>query len=232
MVVPVPGPRLAHVLSIMSTELPGTVEALVETRDQASRDAAWSAFLAEFGDLILHVARTMGGDHDACMDRYAFVLDRLRTDDFARLRRYAADGRGKFSTWLVVVIRRLCLDEHRRRYGRMRGADAEIARAKRRQLEDLVAAEIDVDQVRSEAVGADSRLERLQASAALAEGLAELEPADRLLLRLRFEDGLSVPEAARVLGLPSPFHGYRRLSAILARLRDHLLEAGIEDSGG
>jgi DNA-directed RNA polymerase specialized sigma24 family protein len=49
------------------------------------------------------------------MDGYAYVLEALRSDDYRRLRAYAADGRSKFSTWLVVVARRLCLDLHLRR---------------------------------------------------------------------------------------------------------------------
>ena len=211
----------------MRSELPETVRTLIEAADDHVRDTAWPGFLDEFGDLILHVARSMGGGHDADMDRYAFVLDHLRRDEFARLRRYAADGRGKFSTWLVVVVRRLCLDEHRGRYGRMRGADASAAKERRR-LAVLVAAEIDVDQVELEAP-TDARLEQTELNEVLHAALSELEPGDRLLLRLRFEDGLSVPEAARVLDLPSPFHGYRRLSAILSRLRARLRTAGIED---
>jgi hypothetical protein len=44
----------------MPNELPATVKALIAARDEAGRVAAWSDFLDEFGDLILHVARTMG----------------------------------------------------------------------------------------------------------------------------------------------------------------------------
>lgn len=54
------------------------------------------------------------------MDRYAHVLDKLQVDDFRRLRTFVADGRGKFTTWLTVVVRRICLDHHRQRYGRVR----------------------------------------------------------------------------------------------------------------
>jgi len=47
------------------------------------------------------------------MDRYAFVLDRLRARNFRRLRRFQPRGSARFTTWLVLVSRRLCLD-HRR----------------------------------------------------------------------------------------------------------------------
>jgi hypothetical protein len=39
------------------------------------------------------------------------------------------------------------------------------------------------------------------------------------LLRLRFEQDLTAREMATVLGLPSPFHVYRRLDAIFRALR-------------
>ena len=53
------------------------------------------------------------------------------------------------------------------------------------------------------------RTERVQ------HALARLEAEDRLILRLRFEEGLSVPEVARVLHLGSPFRLYRRIDRIL-----------------
>ena len=75
------------------------------------------------------------------MDGYAHVLERLREHDCRRLRGYAPDGRTKFTTWLVVVARRLCLDFHRHRYGRSDdpAPDAAVARAARRRLVNLVA---------------------------------------------------------------------------------------------
>src|SRR5204862_509166 len=82
------------------------------------------------------VARSLTTDHDAAMDGYAHVLERLREHDCRRLRGYAPDGRTKFTTWLVVVARRLCLDFHRHRYGRSDdpAPDAAAARAARRRL--------------------------------------------------------------------------------------------------
>jgi hypothetical protein len=72
------------------------------------------------------VASSLGGDQDAVMDRYTDVLEQLRRNDCQRLRGYASDRRSKFTTWLVVVARRLCLDQHRQRYGRDRN-DPETA---------------------------------------------------------------------------------------------------------
>jgi hypothetical protein len=75
------------------------------------------------------------------MDRYAWVLDALRQDRHRRLRAFAAEGRGSFTTWLVAVVRRLCVDEHRHRYGRPAGWRARRGGGRawsRRELVDLV----------------------------------------------------------------------------------------------
>jgi len=196
------------------------------------RDDAWADFVAAHSRLLLHVTRSVTADRDAAMDGYAYVLERLREDDCRRLRGYAADGRGKFTTWLVVVGRRLCLDFLRHRYGRPREATPEAAseRAARRRLADLVGVDADPDQ---HPAAASDQAETLQAGelrAALDAATATLPATDRLLLKLRFDDDLSAREIATVVGSPTPFHVYRRLRLILEVLRHRLRERGVEDS--
>ena len=103
--------------------LPSELRQLLNAPDDAERDNAWSRFLESYSPLLLHLARSLGGDYDAAMDRYTFMLARLRRDDFRKLRGYSADGRAKFSTWLTVVARRLCLDHYRERCGRPRAGN-------------------------------------------------------------------------------------------------------------
>src|SRR5258705_6340095 len=128
----------------MADGLPQELAQLLNASDSPTRDAAWEAFLTTHSRLLVHTARSLNHDHDAAMDGYAYVLEALRENDCRRLRAYSADGRSKFSTWLVVVARRLCLDFHRHRYGRTRdtGADAREERAARRRLVDLVAEDL------------------------------------------------------------------------------------------
>lgn len=203
-----------------------------ETTNSDDRERAWAEFLDEHNGLLLRVARSLGGDHDAVMGRYAFVLEQLRRDQFRRLRSYASDGRGKFTTWLVAVVRRLCFDEHRRRHGRPQraGAAASEEWTARRNLVQLVGDELDVESLRGADTLPDAALEARELRAALERALSGLETADRLLLRFRFEDELSVPEIARLIGGVSPFQLYRRLDKLLARLRKELTAVGIEDA--
>jgi RNA polymerase sigma factor (sigma-70 family) len=211
---------------------PESLQRLLSASDPGERDRCWAAFLAEFSTLILHTARSLGGERDAVMDRYAFVLDALRADDCRRLGRFAADGSGKFTTWLVAVARRLCVDEHRRRYGRPQGPPPSDDRwRERRHLVDLIAAAVEVSEISAgDDRAPDEAIRRAELSGVLQAALQRLETSDRLLLRLRFEDGRSAPEIARLLDAPSPFHVYRRIDRLLAMLRAELTAAGIESS--
>ena len=58
--------------------------------------------------------------------------------------------------------------------------------------------------------------------------MSDLTPRERLLLALRFEDELSASRIASVLELPTPFHVYRYLNAVLSRLRAALVQRGLD----
>ena len=184
--------------------------------------------------LLMHAARGLSRDYDAAMDAYAYVLEQLRSDDFRRLRAYVSDRRSKFTTWLVVVARRLCLDRLRQRYGREtgekeRGRDARLVR---RQLVDLLTEQLDAAELHAGITQDDpeAELRAKELNLALAEAVGRLEPRDRLLLKLRFDDGLTAREIARTMRFGSPLRVYRRLGAVLADLRKSLGDRGIKGS--
>jgi len=216
----------------MSAVLPFELSRLIEATDAPTRDDAWARFVAAHSRLLLHVARSLTADRDTAMDGYVHVLERLREDDCRRLRGYVPDGRSKFTTWLVVVARRLCLDFHRHRYGRSNdpAPDAAAAHAARRRLVDLVAGETEPEQVAAPAADPASALQAEELHRALQAATARLPAADRLLLKLRFDDDLSAREIAGLLALPTPFHVYRRLNALLQGLRGVLQQRGIHEA--
>lgn len=203
---------------------------LLLSGDASSPEEAWADFVQEYSRLLLHVARSSGGGHDLVMDRYTHMLEQLRRDDFHRLRAYQADGRSRFTTWLVVVGRRLCLDHHRQRYGRVGPASEPTERAARRDLADLVADSLDPELLAAGATGPEDDIRALELKGALREALDALDPAARLLLRLRFDDGLPARRIAAIMRLPTAFHVHRRLNQVLERLRTMLQQAGIEDA--
>lgn len=219
----------------MADVLPPVLSRLLAPEDPSAEDDRWAGFVQTYSKLMLHVARSLGGDHDAAMDRYAYILEQLRRDDYRRLRTFMADGRSEFSTWLVVVAQRLCLDHHRQRYGRPRAPDRdgpvrEGERRARRRLIDLVSVEMDLDLLKDgHARNPEHELRSSEAHDALESALARLPPPDRLLVRLRFEDDLPMPEVARAMGFPTRFHAYRRLTGVLAALRRELEAGGVRE---
>jgi DNA-directed RNA polymerase specialized sigma24 family protein len=103
----------------MPPRLPLEVHSLLNSDSQAERDSAWESFLASHSRLILYVARSVTRDGDETLDAYTWALERLKEDESRRLRGFSEATGTLFSTWLVVVIRRLCLDFLRHKRGRV-----------------------------------------------------------------------------------------------------------------
>ena len=223
--------------SARSDAFPTALARLLEARGAAAVDVAWREFVDAYSPIVRQVAQSTTASRDSAMDAYTFVLEQLREQNCRRLRVYGVRENTRFSTWLLVVSRRLCIDFHRQRYGRPQGTGgaephaAVLDRATRRRLVDLAAEAVDPDTISAtEAGGPESQLRLAQLHRALEGALEGLEPADRLLLALRFEDDRSAAEIARTLGFPTPFHVYRRLTRLLDVLRARLKSRGIHDA--
>ena len=200
----------------MTPPVPRQLAELLNAPHAAARNGAWDAFMGEYSKLLLRTAQRASSSRDDAMDRYIFILEQLQEDDFRRLRAFTADGRGKFTTWLVVVARRLCVDHHRSKYGRPQagheptGANS-VAHAARRNLLDLIANEIDVDGLEDESsLHPDAELLSAERRQTLTAAVAELGLGDQLLLTLRFEDDISIEKIAPMIGLQSRFQVHRR----------------------
>lgn len=199
---------------------------------RANGDEAWARFLDAYSDLLLYAVRALAADQDGAMDRYAYVIEKIREQNCRRLRAFEVGGRSKFSTWLVVVARRLCVDFHRERYGRDRTGDDDEARASRRtrrNLVDLLADDLDLTELpASHHPSPADEVVRRERHAALGAAIESLDHRDRLLLQLRFESELPVAEITRVMSFPSQFHVYRQLKKVFAGLRRLLTDRGID----
>jgi RNA polymerase sigma factor (sigma-70 family) len=213
--------------------LPEELTRLLAAEPGQAAEAAWASFLDSYSDHLLRVARAFWPGYDGALDGYAYMLEELRRNDCQRLRKYAADGRGRFSTWLAVVARRLCLDQYRRRYGRFRGDPArrggtQAARLTRRRLVELSGPFEDLTCLPDPALPDPvEQMDERARSSALRGAVALLPAADQLLLRLRFTEDLTARQIAGLLGLPTPFHVYRRLDAVCATLRTRLAPARV-----
>ncbi len=203
--------------------VPPVLAAVLAAVHREAKEAAWEAFVKAYTPLLLHTAYRFAHTYDEAMDRYTYLLEHLYRDDFRRLRAFTAAGSGRFSTWLVVVARRLLLDYHRQRYGRTRPAapghreETKASSTMRRHLAEMVAEEVPLSAIWDcsipdpEAVThAAERAKTVQAA------VSSLEPRDQLLLRLRFDKELAAHEIADVMGFPTQFHVYRRLATVLS----------------
>lgn len=220
----------------MAELLPPALAALLCAEDPATKDEAWSGFVAAYSRLLLTVARTIGQEYDLAMDYYTFILEHLHQHDCARLRGYAVQPQSEFATWLVVVARRLCLDRYRQQYGRVRpvtGRRSDLQsrqsdRRIRRQLVDLVTTPDTAFEVPDPSgLRADDAVGRAELIALVDAAMQHLPVRERLLLRLRFEDGMPARLIADRLGVPTPFHVYRALRTALGHLRSELARRGV-----
>lgn len=219
----------------MAGALPPELASLRSTEGPLEQERAWESFIGSYHALLLRVARYLGGDHDAIMDRYTFVLGELRRDNYYRLRTYQPKEAGKFELWLTTVARRLCLDHYRQQYGRpsrAKSADEDVyaGRQERRRLADLLATDMDIAELPASDGDPAASLAIAERARALGTALRSLQPEERLLLKLHYEEDLGALDIARILGLPSVFHVYRRRNAILSLLRRLLLRAGVGEA--
>jgi RNA polymerase sigma factor (sigma-70 family) len=77
-------------------------------------------------------------------------------------------------------------------------------------------------------VAAERRTQRAEVMKALGQALEELEPEERLIVRMHFRDGLTLAAVARALGLEQkPL--YRRVERLRIRLRTLLEDAGLRE---
>jgi RNA polymerase sigma factor (sigma-70 family) len=196
-------------------------------------DHTWSTFLQKYSHVLLHVARARGSSYDAVMDRYEYMLSQLRKQNYRRLRAYRTDDKAQLVTWLFVVARRLCIDYERTRYGRAKPEpeeetpSQEVARSARRRLADLMVEQLTPEALPDSSPNPVDRVCQRETQEALEKALGSLSSEDQLLITLRFIDNISVREVTRLLRYRSPFQVYRKLKALLARLRATLEAEGI-----
>jgi RNA polymerase sigma factor (sigma-70 family) len=219
----------------MASDLPPELAFLDAGLESMAREEGWSSFVAQYTRLLLRTAREFGGDYDGRMDRYQYVLDMLREDDFRRLRAFRPVSGSSMAPWLVVVARRLCLDHERSRSGRPRGEKPDESvlaqRRLRRALTLSGGGEFDpTDRLPTTAMSPEEEVREQELRRAVDRALSRLTPRQQLALRLRFEDGLSVGDVGEVLGLKSVFQVYRLLRSALSDVRKHLERAGVREA--
>jgi len=234
---------------------------------------AWSPSSETYAGLIYQAVGFFERDADHAADCFLYACEQLCNNQFRRLRAFRADGPAKFTTWLRAVVRNLCLDWHRKEFGRQRifqsiarlpALEQDVYRCvyedgmRREQTRqtlqarypalDLEAACARIEQnltprqiwllsvqrpqrraapepalddlaIPDGAPGPEMLAVQGQQRARLSRALARLPDGDRLLIRLRFDEDLTLQQVAQTLGLPDAQTADRRIREVLARLR-------------
>ena len=218
-------------------------------------------------------------DEDHVADCLLFVCEKLCRNRFRRLRRYQVNGPATFATWLHAVVRNLCLDWHRKEFGRHRvsqsiarlstvdqavfrcsydqGMSSEgtfvslrprFPRLTREMVEDslerirnsLTHRQLWLLSLRMRGYEAQRRHSELSSQIpapdadpetlaslnerreVLRRAVARLPGDDRLLLRLRFEQDLTLQQVANIMRLGDTQRVDRRIRDVLTRLRKEM----------
>jgi len=80
--------------------------------------SAWVEFLERYGPLLMTVVRQFEYEQERTSDCFLYVCEQLNDDGFRRLLKFNTNGKARFRTWLGTVAFNLCVDWHRREYGR------------------------------------------------------------------------------------------------------------------
>ena len=188
------------------------IQHVLELIHARQHEEAWTLFLSEYGNLTFQVVRHFESDADNASDCFQFVSEQLVKDSFRRLRKFEPSGPARFSTWLRAVVRNLCIDWRRKEFGRRRTLDPLP------QFTDLNhAAEAADPQPDPEA---QTILHERRTLVNVA--LLRLENRDRLLLRLRFEEELTLDQIAKLLDLGNAQRVDRQIKHALALLNTEL----------
>jgi RNA polymerase sigma factor (sigma-70 family) len=101
-----------------------------------------------------------------------------------------------------------------------------VRKSRRTLGEDALAELATSESAESEVTRREQHALRARVHRALKEVIQSQEPRDQLLLRMRFEEGMTIASIARTLRLEDK-RLYRQLESLLRTLRTHLIEQGV-----
>ena len=80
--------------------------------------AAWAEWIDLYSPLIMKTVRQFEFEQERANDCFLHVCEKLCENGFRRLQQFNTAGRAGFETWLGTVVFNLCVDWHRREFGR------------------------------------------------------------------------------------------------------------------
>ena len=167
--------------------------------------AGWREFVSRYQGLVAHGVRQTATQcqfelkHNEVEDICAEVFASLIVNNFCSLRQFR--GKCRISTWLMVIARRVCLNQ----LSRLRRANDVL-----RKLEQPNCQSLNGDLL--------SRMIRAEQNEEIRLSVQQLNDKDRLLLELYFQKQLSYAEIGKEAGISANSVG-PKLGRAIVRLR-------------
>lgn len=235
----------------------------------------WVAFVERYSALIMRAVRQFEYEQDQRQECFLHVCEKLCDDGFKRLLKFNVSGRASFATWLGAVVHNLCVDWHRKHFGRavmlpaiasLPAIDQSVYRLYYEQCEDRdyclrllqddfpglsremlsesIARvhraltpqqrwrmgvqrhrrrgtgfrEAGLEYIASADKGPEQHVSEHEQRQRIRQALDGLSAHQRLLVLLRYEQGLTLKKIAELLGLADPFQARREIQTALDAL--------------
>jgi len=193
----------------MTGSMENNLDHLLHQLNSGDAGAAWAAFVDAYAGLMMRTVTQFEYEQERSNECFLYVCEKLYEDQFRRLLTFNTSGRASFSSWLTTVVFNLCIDWHRKEFGRARMLPAIAAlpafdqRVYQYCYEEQMSAEECYELLKSEIPG----LVRQQVPDALGRIHALLTPRQRwqLSVRLRGRNrGRTLPPHELLDRVPDP----------------------------
>jgi len=251
----------------MTGEQKHNISGLLYRLNSADAGSAWAEFIDRFAPLLMSVVCQFEYGQDRSNECFLYVSEKLCDQQFRRLQKFNTGGKASFNTWLGAVVFNLCVDWHRKEFGRVQmlpaitalpAFDQSVYRFSfeqgmrletcfqtlktdfpdltRKQLSDAIGrvhdvlsprqrwninvrnrrrrtAEVDLEQLPCSESGPENDAKTRQSHEDLQQAMNQLNADQRLLLHLRFRQGLTLKKIAEITHLGDPFRARRKIQA-------------------
>jgi len=254
---------------------------LLQRLNSVDAGLAWVEFLDRYSQLVMNTANQFEYQQERIDECFIFICEKLNDNGFRRLLNFNTSGTAKFRTWLTTVVFNLCVDWHRKEFGRAtllpaisalpafdqsvyrliieQGMNKEVGfQTLRADFPDLTREllakalsriyslltprqrwQLSIRNRGRKQAGADplrGRVERLpdpepgpeteaqtrQELEVLQNAISHLPTDQRLLLQLRFQEGLSLEKIAQLKNLGDTSRAWRHIQAAVNALFDYI----------
>jgi len=260
----------------MADEQQHSISDLLHRLNSTDSGAAWAEFIDRYAPQIMKLVYQFEYKQIRGSECFLYVCERLCDHRFRRLQKFNVHGKASFQTWLGVVVFNLCVDWHRREFGRVQMLPAisalpafdrkvyqlsfeqvmpletcfQTLRADfpdltRQQLSSAIGrvynvltprqrwqinlrirqrkpGKIDPHLLPSLECGPEDCARSRQESEDLQLAMGKLSQDQRLLLQLRFRQGLTLKKIAEIMQLGDPFRARRKLQTTLDLLSEYI----------